>query len=122
MRLLVIPGKVTQKQKLWNIIKMLNITLVREYEGSITLDKKLCEAAGLQQYDVVEVNNFNGNRDRTYILFGQDGCCQINGALSARHKVGDEIHVLAFEVVTAGWYRSPKIIITKYENGKNIIL
>jgi aspartate 1-decarboxylase len=94
----------------------------KEYEGSITLDIDLCIAAGLKEYDVVEVNNFNGHRDRTYVLYGDSGCCQINGALSSRHKVGDEVHVLAFEYVENSESGIPKIITTKFKNNKNEIL
>lgn len=95
----------------------------KEYEGSITIDRNLCRLAGLDEYDVVEVNNFNGNRDRTYILFGDpgSGCCQINGALSSRHGVGDEVHVLAFEYVENSEQGKPRIITTNYENGKNVL-
>jgi hypothetical protein len=32
IRILVTPGKITQKQKLWNIVKMLDLVLAEEYE------------------------------------------------------------------------------------------
>lgn len=94
----------------------------KDYEGSITLDPELCRHF-LQEYDLVEVNNFNGFRDRTYVLYGEpgSGCCQINGALTAHHKQGDTVHVLQYETVENHVHGWPRIITTKYEDGKNIL-
>lgn len=93
----------------------------KDYEGSLTLDEQLCHKAGLKEYDQIEINNHNGNRDRTYILFGKEGQCQINGALSSRHRVGDEVHVLQYELVENHMNGWPRIITTEFKDGKNKI-
>ncbi len=70
-----------------------------DYEGSITIDKELAQKVGFVEHEEVFIHNPNGNRDRTYVLYGEKGDIQINGALSSNHKKGDVIHVLAFEEI-----------------------
>ena len=86
------------------------------YEGSITIDEDLMDAAGLLPYERVEVNNFNGHRDATYVLPGErgSGVIGINGALSSRHKVGDVVHVLAYHVTD--YWNKPIIVNTDEKN------
>jgi aspartate 1-decarboxylase len=51
------------------------------YEGSISIDTKLCEAAGLKPFERVEIYNCNnGERFATYVIPGDDGQICINGA------------------------------------------
>ena len=51
------------------------------YEGSITIDKKLMETAGILNHEQVDVLNItNGERFTTYAIPGTDGEIQINGA------------------------------------------
>jgi aspartate 1-decarboxylase len=69
-----------------------------DYKGSITIDSDIMAKVGLKQYQVVDVNNCNGNRDVTYVIKGKSGSGIIacNGALAARHKKGDKIHINAY--------------------------
>lgn len=64
-----------------------------DYEGSISLCPRIIAELELKPYDVVWINNFNGHRDKTYVLEGKKGQVAINGALSCRHKVGDRISI-----------------------------
>ena len=61
-----------------------------EYEGSLTLDPQLMEAAGMLPYERIEVYDIdNANRFATYLIEGQRGsgdCC-VNGA--AAHLVAE---------------------------------
>jgi len=51
------------------------------YEGSISIDPKLCEAADLVEFEKVDVYNCdNGNRFHTYVIWGKPGEICINGA------------------------------------------
>ncbi len=84
-----------------------------DYEGSITIDKELAQKVGFVEYEEVFIHNPNGNRDRTYVLYGKKGDVQINGALSVRHKKGDVIHVLAFEELATHAAKVSKAIIYK---------
>jgi aspartate 1-decarboxylase len=70
-----------------------------EYEGSLTLDKDLIEAAGLLPHERVQVLNLNnGDRSETYLIEGEkgSGVVCLNGPLARRGQVGDRIIVLAY--------------------------
>lgn len=84
------------------------------YRGSITIDEELMDLTGLKEYDVVYVNNVNGNRDKTYVIKGKagTGCIEINGALSPRHSVGDKIHINAYAFFSNNDYIPIPNIIT----------
>ena len=70
-----------------------------DYEGSITIDKKLMAAADILPYEQVQVLNLNnGARFTTYAIEGEAGSGQvcINGAAARLAKKGDIILILAF--------------------------
>ena len=68
------------------------------YPGSIGLPEEIIEAAGLQLFEQVHVNNLNnGNRIITYVIkSNRNGFVSLNGAASKKFDKGDRIHVLAF--------------------------
>ena len=69
------------------------------YEGSITIDEALMEAAGFVEYEKVLIGNItNGNRFETYVIRGKKGSGTIclNGATAHLGKVGDIITVFTF--------------------------
>jgi aspartate 1-decarboxylase len=75
-----------------------------EYEGSITLDAAILEAADLAVGEVVLVVNLNnGDRLETYAIEGKrgSGVVCLNGPAARRGYVGDRIHILAFGLVEA---------------------
>ena len=60
------------------------------YIGSITIDEDLMDAAGLKEYEKIQILDItNGNRIETYIIRGERGSGQvcINGA--AAHLILD---------------------------------
>ncbi len=69
-----------------------------EYEGSITLDPELMDAAELQPYERVEVNAVNGTaRIVTYVIKGnKSGQVELNGGAANFFNKGDHIHVNCF--------------------------
>lgn len=70
-----------------------------DYEGSITIDLDLLEAADILPYEAVDVWNLcNGNRFTTYALVGErgSGTICINGAAALLASRGDL-------VIIAGW-------------------
>ncbi len=72
------------------------------YEGSLTLDKNLMEAANLLPYEKVQVVNIsNGTRAETYIIEGKRGSGEvcINGALARWAQVNDLIIIISYAVV-----------------------
>ena len=69
------------------------------YVGSITIDEKLMEAAGLIDGEKVQiVNNNNGERLETYVITGErdSGVICLNGAAARRAQVGDVIIIISY--------------------------
>ena len=72
------------------------------YEGSITVDSKLMEAADILPNEKVHVLNFeNGSRVETYAIEGEAGSGMIclNGPAAKCGKVGDRIIILSYVTV-----------------------
>jgi aspartate 1-decarboxylase len=68
-----------------------------DYEGSISLDRAFCRAAGFlefEQVDVLDINN--GARFTTYVIYGDQGQVQVNGAAAKLVRAGDLVIVLAY--------------------------
>ena len=73
------------------------------YEGSITLDAELLEAAGIVPYERVQVVNVNnGARLETYTIPGEKGSRVVclNGPAARLCAPGDEIIVIAYADLT----------------------
>jgi aspartate 1-decarboxylase len=74
-----------------------------EYEGSITIDELLMEAADILPYERVQVLDIdNGARLETYAITGERGCGEIciNGAAARLVSVGDKVIILAYSIVS----------------------
>lgn len=69
------------------------------YVGSITVDPKLMEAAGIFEYEYVQIVDVeNGNRFETYTIAGEPGSGMIclNGAAARQVSVGDHIIIMCY--------------------------
>jgi aspartate 1-decarboxylase len=69
------------------------------YEGSITIDKKLMEAADIAPYEQVHILNINnGARFHTYAIEGQadSGVICLNGAAARLVARGDIVIILTY--------------------------
>ena len=69
------------------------------YEGSITIDKDLLEAADIligEQVQIVNINN--GTRAETYTIEGERGSGTIcmNGAIARLTQPGDKIIIISY--------------------------
>ena len=74
------------------------------YEGSLTIDRDLLDAADLRPYEKVTVVNVNnGARFETYSIEGARGGGEIklNGAAARMAQVGDIVIIMAFGVFEA---------------------
>jgi len=74
-----------------------------EYEGSITVDQRLMDAAGLVEGEGVLVANLsNGSRQETYVLKGRrgSGVVRLNGASARLGAPGDRIIIMSFALLT----------------------
>lgn len=69
------------------------------YVGSITIDEALINAAGLHEYQKVQIVDIdNGNRFETYIIAGEkdSGIICLNGAAARCVCIGDKIIIMAY--------------------------
>ncbi len=73
------------------------------YEGSLTIDRRLMEAAGIVPFEQVKVYNIsNGERFDTYAIEGApgSGVIGLNGAAARRGHVGDLIIIVCYALYT----------------------
>lgn len=69
------------------------------YEGSITIDRDLMDAAGMLEYEKVDIYNItNGARFSTYTIDGERGSGEIclNGAAARHVQVGDMVIIVSY--------------------------
>ena len=91
------------------------------YVGSITVDPELMEAAGILEYEKVQIVDVeNGNRFETYTIEGERGSGMIclNGAAARMVQTGDHIIIMSYCDMTpeeAKSYR-PKVVFVNEEN------
>lgn len=73
------------------------------YVGSITIDTELMKAAGIYEYEYVQIVDVeNGNRFETYTIAGEanSGMICLNGAAARQVAVGDHIIIMAYAQMT----------------------
>ncbi len=79
------------------------------YEGSITIDRRLMDLAGLVAFQQVQIYNVSsGARFETYVIEGEaySGCVCINGAAAHLAGTGDIIIIAAYVTIPAEAARS----------------
>ncbi|HOW57158.1 MAG TPA: aspartate 1-decarboxylase [Smithellaceae bacterium] len=93
------------------------------YEGSITIDEKLLEAAAMIPYEKVDIYDVdNGERFSTYIIKGKrnSGTICLNGAAARKVAKGDLIIIASYVMLedkkAVNWH--PKCVLV---DGKNKI-
>lgn len=97
------------------------------YEGSITIDQDLLDAAHLLPYEKVQVLNItNGSRLETYTIPGERGsrvCC-MNGAAARLTQVGDRVIIISYAEMTpeeAAEYKPRTVVVDENNDPKSII-
>jgi aspartate 1-decarboxylase len=71
-----------------------------EYEGSLTIDEDLMEAAAILPYEAIICSNLNnGERFMTYAIGGRRGSGDIvlNGPTARKAAIGDQIIIFCYE-------------------------
>ncbi len=89
------------------------------YEGSISLDRALCRAAGLLEFEQVDVYDItNGARFTTYVIYGEPGQVQINGAAANLVEPGDRVIVASYVRLDAAEAskHSPRVVLLGEKN------
>ena len=94
------------------------------YEGSLTLDTALMEAADMLPYEKVQVVNVNnGQRLETYLIPGKrnSGIVCLNGPAARHGAVGDFVIIITYGSFTDDELKNyePKIV---FVDGKNKII
>lgn len=112
MQLTMLKGKIHRA-----IVKQAELN----YVGSITIDPKLMEAAGILEYEQVQIVDVeNGNRFETYTIDGEPGSGMIclNGAAARQVQVGDHVIIMAYcqmDTNEAKEYK-PKVVFVDEDN------
>ncbi len=91
------------------------------YEGSISIDRNLIEAAGLLVNERVEIYNIdNGNRFATYVIEGKPGTGVIglNGAAARLVCIGDKLIICSYAQMAADAAKEykPTVIVLGEDN------
>lgn len=91
------------------------------YVGSITVDPELMEAAGILEYENVQIVDVeNGNRFETYTIAGEPGSGMIclNGAAARQVLTGDHVIIMAYAQMTPEEAREfrPQVVFVDEEN------
>ena len=91
------------------------------YPGSITIDGRLMQAAGIVEGEKVEVLNLStGQRIETYAISGRagSGVICLNGPAARSGYVGDEVIILSYCLVDEELARGlkPKIVFVDEKN------
>jgi aspartate 1-decarboxylase len=72
----------------------------RDYEGSISICRELCRAAELLEFEQVDVYDIaNGARFTTYVIYGEPGQIQVNGAAANLVTPGDAVIIAAYAIL-----------------------
>lgn len=92
-----------------------------DYEGSITIDRHLMNAAGLAPYERVEIYNVTtGARFATYVIEGEpgSGAICINGAAAHLAKKGDKVIIACYCMLHDGQTleHEPKLVFVDEQN------
>ena len=91
------------------------------YEGSISVDETLLEAANIVPYEMVQVFNLNnGQRFETYAIPGpkSSGVICLNGAAARLGVVGDKVIIISSAMVEESEVPSyaPKVVFVNDKN------
>lgn len=92
-----------------------------EYEGSLTVDVELMEAAGLAPYERIDVYDVtNGSRFSTYLIEGprHSGVICVNGAAAHLARAGDRIIITGYGLATEAEIRGhrPRVVLVDERN------
>jgi len=93
------------------------------YEGSITVDSDLLQAADILEHEKVEVLNLNnGQRIETYVIKGKPGSGVIclNGAAARSSCPGDIVIIVSYVAVEDQEAKSIKSKIIKVDERNKI--
>jgi len=74
-----------------------------EYEGSCAIDAGLLDAAGIREYERIEIYNMaNGERFNTYAICAErnSGVISVNGAAAHKASPGDRLIICTYATLS----------------------
>lgn len=91
------------------------------YVGSITIDSELMKAAGILEYEMVQIVDVeNGSRFETYTIAGEKGSGMIclNGAAARQVAVGDHVIIMCYAQMSEQEAKEhkPYVVFTNEDN------
>ena len=114
-------NKTLLKSKLHRI----NVTQVElDYEGSCAVDKDFLEAAGMQEYERVDVYNVsNGERFSTYLILAESGSktLSVNGAAAHKVSIDDVVIICTYGSYDKNEAKSHHPTLVYFDKENNII-
>ncbi len=92
-----------------------------EYEGSCAIDGRLLDAAGILEYEQIDIYNIaNGERFTTYAIRGEDGSgmISVNGAAAHKARPGDRVIICAYVRMSEAEARihKPRLVYVDAQN------
>ena len=94
------------------------------YEGSVSIDPKLCDAARLSPFERVEIYNCsNGERFATYVIHGAPGEICLNGAAARLVHKGDLVIIAAYADFdqSEALEHKPQLVMVDKDNGIKMV-
>jgi len=95
-----------------------------DYEGSVSIDEDLLEAAGIWEYEAVHVWNITrGTRLQTYAIKGArgSGVVCINGAAAHLNKPGDLVILATFAELEESEARDHEPVVVLVDRANKIV-
>ncbi len=91
------------------------------YVGSITIDESLMEAAGIVEYEKVQIADVdNGARFETYVIAGEagSGIICLNGAAARMVSAGDKVIIMSYALMWPEEIKEnpPKVVFVDEKN------
>ena len=94
-----------------------------EYEGSCAIDEDLLDAAGIHEYEQIDIYDItNGERFTTYAIRAERGSriISVNGAAAHKAAVGDRVIICAYASLDRAEVASHKPRLVYLDDGNEI--
>lgn len=95
-----------------------------EYEGSCAIDQDMLDAAGILEYEQIQIYNIeNGKRFTTYAISGERGSkiISVNGAAAHQASIGDRVIICAYVSMANAEALSHKPSLAYLDQDNNIV-
>ncbi len=95
-----------------------------DYEGSVSIDEDLMDAAGIWEYEAVHIWNITrGSRIQTYAIKGErgSGVICINGAAAHLNKPGDLVILSTFAELEESEARAHQPVVVLVDRANKIV-